>query len=105
MNAKKNNPYVYSVMLYIMHTLSMRVIPTAQIPLLIPQRLDIINLLHSLRSQHKRMLLLHTDAIFDTDAHAAEVSGVSVRIRNVKTTSTKITISEKCKRVAGVNGG
>ena len=98
MNAKKNPPYVYSVMLYIMHTLSMQVIPTAQIPFLIPQRLDIINLLHSLRSQHKRMLLLHTDAIFDTDAHAAEVRGVSVRMRNVKTPSNT-TKSQSAKSV------
>ena len=58
----------------------------SQIPFLAPQRLDIVHLLHSLRSQHKRMLLLHTDAVFDTNAHAAEVSGVSVRIGNIKTT-------------------
>lgn len=51
---------------------------------LIPQRLDIINLLHSFRGQYKRMLFLHTDAIFDTDAHAAEMCRISVRVWNVE---------------------
>lgn len=53
-------------------------------PHLIPKRLNIINLLHSLCSQHKRMLLLHTNAIFDADAHTAEVDWVSFGVGNVE---------------------
>ena len=44
---------------------------------LTPQRLDIINLLHSLRSQYERMLFLHAHAVFDADAHTAKVGRVS----------------------------
>ena len=50
---------------------------------LTPQRLDIVDLLHSLRSQHERMLLLHANAVLDADAHAAEVGRVRIRVGNV----------------------
>ena len=65
---------VYVVMLYeliyTMHTQS-------QSSPLNPKRLNVINLLHSLRSQYERILFQHANAIFDADAHAAEVGGVS----------------------------
>ncbi len=55
---------------------------------LIPQRLDIIHLLHSLCSEYERMLFLYANAIFDADAHAAEVGRVSFRVGNVDAAST-----------------
>ena len=57
---------------------------------LIPQRFNIIDLLHSLRSQYKRMLLLYTNTIFDTDAHAAEMGRVSFRVGDVEAASTEM---------------
>ena len=54
-------------------------------PLLTHQRLNILNLLHSLRRQHERMLLLHANAIFDSNAHAAEMRRELIRVGNVET--------------------
>ena len=61
---------------------------------LIPQRLDVINLLHGLCSQYKRMLFLHAYAVFDTDAHTAEVGWVSVGVGDVEAALIKV-ITEK----------
>ena len=55
---------------------------------LTPKRLDVINLLHSLRSQYERMLLLHANAVFDADAHAAEVGWVSFCVGYIETAVT-----------------
>lgn len=51
---------------------------------LVPERLNVIDLLHSLRSQHKRMLFLHANAIFDADAHTAEVDWVGFCVGDVE---------------------
>ena len=56
---------------------------------LTPQRLDVINLLYSLCSQYKRMLFLYTNAIFDADAHAAEVGRVGFCVGNVEAALTR----------------
>jgi len=44
------------------------------------------HLLNSLGSQHKRVLFLHTNAVFDTDAHASEMRRVIVGVGNVDAT-------------------
>ena len=63
---------------------------------LIPQRLDVIHFLHSFCSQYKRMLFLYANAIFNADAHAAEVGWVSFCVGNVEAASTKF--------ISGVQG-
>ena len=55
-----------------------------KLPPLIPQRLNIVNLLHSLRRQHERMLLLHTNAVLDSNAHAAEMRRELICVGNVE---------------------
>ena len=57
---------------------------------LIPKRLNVINLLHSLRSQYERMLFQHANAVFDADAHTAEVGWVSFCVGYVEATLTPI---------------
>ena len=63
-------------------------IPNSQASPLIPQRLDVIDLLHSLCGEYKRVFFLYANAIFDADAHAAEVGWVSVCVGNVDAAAT-----------------
>ena len=57
---------------------------------LVPKRLNVINLLHSLRGQYERMLFQHANAVFDADAHAAEVGWVSFCVGDVEAAVTHI---------------
>lgn len=60
-----------------------------------PQRFNVVDLLHSFCSQYKRMLFLYANAIFDADAHAAEVGWVSFCIGDVEAASTNSSAERK----------
>lgn len=75
---------VYVVMLYVIYTMPAK----SQSSPLVPKRLNVINLLHSLGSQYERMLFLHANAIFDADAHTAEVGWVSFCVGYVEAAMT-----------------
>lgn len=55
---------------------------------LVPQCFNVIDFLHSLCSQYKRMLFLYANAIFNADAHAAEVGWVVLGVRDVEAALT-----------------
>lgn len=73
-----------------MHEEDQCINPHSQSSPLIPQRLDVIYLLHSLCGEYERMLFLYANAIFDADAHAAEMGRVSFCVGNVEATSTSL---------------
>ena len=57
---------------------------TPSIQPLVSQRFNVIDLLHSLCSQYKRMLFLYANTIFNADTHAAEVGRVILCVGDVE---------------------
>ena len=53
---------------------------------LVPEGLDVHDLLDGLGGQHERVLFLHAHAVFDADAHAAERGRVRFRVGDVEAT-------------------